>query len=96
MGLAIDEDIAIIIRGPLGEVVGRGSVPSSTAAASASTTLTSALNGGALTLSYLRVGIVGVGSASASWRPSSKPAPRTPPPRCCGGTGRRVERHHPV
>ena len=62
MGLGIDEDTAMIVRGHLGEVVGRGSV---TFVDGRGVRFDNAdecgVHGRALTLSYLRVGIVGAG-----------------------------------
>lgn len=61
MGLGIDEDTGIIIRGHLGEVVGRGSVTFVDGRGVRFDNADDCMNGGALTLSYLRVGIVGAG-----------------------------------
>jgi cyanophycinase len=61
MGLGIDEDTGIIIRGHLGEVVGRGSVTFVDGRGVRFDNADDCMDGGALTLSYLRVGIVGAG-----------------------------------
>jgi cyanophycinase len=61
MGLGIDEDTGIIIRGHLGEVVGRGSVTFVDGRGVRFDNADECMDGGALTLSYLRVGIVGAG-----------------------------------
>ena len=61
MGLGIDEDTGIIIRGHLGEVVGRGSVTFVDGRGVRFDNADQCMDGGALTLSYLRVGIVGAG-----------------------------------
>jgi cyanophycinase len=61
MGLGIDEDTGIIIRGHLGEVVGRGSVTFVDGRGVRFDNADECMEGGALTLSYLRVGIVGAG-----------------------------------
>jgi cyanophycinase len=68
MGLGIDEDTALVVRGHLGEVVGSGGVTfvdgRSVRYDTAGTT-DAARRGdaSALTLSYLRVGLVGAGHA---------------------------------
>jgi cyanophycinase len=61
MGLGIDEDTGIIIRGHLGEVVGRGSVTFVDGRGVRFDNADECMDGVALTLSYLRVGIVGAG-----------------------------------
>jgi cyanophycinase len=61
MGLGIDEDTAIVIRGHLGEVVGRGSVTFVDGRGVRFDNADECLAGNPLTLSYLRVGIVGSG-----------------------------------
>jgi len=62
MGLGIDEDTAMVVRGHLGEVVGRGSVTFVDGRGVRFDNADQCDNGGcALTLSYLRVGIVGAG-----------------------------------
>jgi len=61
MGLGIDEDTGIVIRGHLGEVVGRGSVTFVDGRGVRFANADDCMEGGALTLSYLRVGIVGAG-----------------------------------
>ncbi|MBV9109775.1 MAG: hypothetical protein JO306_10250, partial [Gemmatimonadetes bacterium] len=61
MGLGIDEDTAMIVRGHLGEVVGRGSVTFVDGRGVRFDNADQCEDGAALTLSYLRVGIVGAG-----------------------------------
>jgi cyanophycinase len=61
MGLGIDEDTGIIIRGHLGEVVGRGSMTFVDGRGVRFNNADECMEGGALSLSYLRVGIVGAG-----------------------------------
>jgi len=61
MGLGIDEDTGIIIRGHLGEVVGRGSVTFVDGRGVRFDNADACMEGVPLTLSYLRVGIVGAG-----------------------------------
>ncbi|MDR0786622.1 MAG: cyanophycinase [Gemmatimonadota bacterium] len=61
MGLGIDEDTAIVIRGHLGEVVGRGSLTFVDGRGVRFDNADECLAGQPLTLSYLRVGIVGSG-----------------------------------
>ncbi|HEU0054575.1 MAG TPA: cyanophycinase, partial [Longimicrobium sp.] len=62
MGLGIDEDTGMIIRGHLGEVVGRGSVTFVDGRGVRFDNADQCERGeSALTLSYLRVGIVGAG-----------------------------------
>ena len=61
MGLGIDEDTGMIVRGHLGEVVGRGSVTFVDGRGVRFDNADDCMEGGALTLSYLRVGIVGAG-----------------------------------
>jgi cyanophycinase len=62
MGLGIDEDTAMIVRGHLGEVVGRGSVTFVDGRGIRFDNADQCMHGSPLTLSYLRVGIVGAGS----------------------------------
>lgn len=61
MGLGIDEDTALVVRGHLGEVVGRGSVYFVDGRGVRFDNAEEAAKGAPLTLSYLRVGIVGAG-----------------------------------
>jgi cyanophycinase len=61
MGLGIDEDTAIVVQGHLGEVVGRGSVTFVDGRGVRFDNADECMSGRALTLSYLRVGIVGSG-----------------------------------
>jgi cyanophycinase len=61
IGLGIDEDTAIVVRGHLGEVVGRGSVTFVDGRGVRFDNADECMNGTPLTLSYLRVGIVGSG-----------------------------------
>ena len=61
MGLGIDEDTAVVIHGHLGEVRGRGSVTFVDGRGVRFDNADECMNGAALTLSYLRVGIVGAG-----------------------------------
>ena len=61
MGLGIDEDTALVVQGPLGEVVGRGSVTFVDGRGVRFDNADQCLGGTPLTLSYLRVGIVGAG-----------------------------------
>jgi cyanophycinase len=61
MGLGIDEDTALIVQGPLGEVVGRGSVTFVDGRGVRFDNAEECMRGNPLTLSYLRVGIVGAG-----------------------------------
>jgi cyanophycinase len=61
MGLGIDEDTGIIVRGHLGEVVGRGSVTFVDGRDVRFDNADECIEGIPLTLSYLRVGIVGAG-----------------------------------
>jgi cyanophycinase len=63
MGLGIDEDTAMIVHGHLGEVVGRGSVTFVDGRGIRFDNADEAMHGRPLTLSYLRVGIVGAGSS---------------------------------
>lgn len=63
MGLGIDEDTAMVVRGHLGEVRGRGSVTFVDGRGVRFDNADECLRGGPLTLSYLRVGIVGAGYA---------------------------------
>lgn len=62
MGLGIDEDTAIVIHGHLGEVTGRGSVTFVDGRGIRFDNADECMEGKPLTLSYLRVGIVGAGS----------------------------------
>jgi cyanophycinase len=61
MGLGIDEDTAVVIEGHLGRVVGRGSVTFVDGRGVRFDNADECMHGTALTLSYLRVGIVGAG-----------------------------------
>lgn len=61
MGLGIDEDTAMVIRGHLGRVVGRGCVTFVDGRGVRYDNADECMNGTPLTLSYLRVGIVGAG-----------------------------------
>ena len=61
MGLGIDEDTAMVVQGHLGEVVGRGSVTFVDGRGVRFDNADECMNGKPLTLSYLRVGIVGAG-----------------------------------
>lgn len=61
MGLGIDEDTALVVRGHLGEVVGNGSVYFVDGRGVRFDNAEEAKKGAPLTLSYLRVGIVGAG-----------------------------------
>jgi len=61
MGLGIDEDTAMVIRGHLAEVVGRGCVTFVDGRGVRFDNADECLGGTPLTLSYLRVGIVGAG-----------------------------------
>lgn len=61
MGLGIDEDTAMVVRGHLGEVVGKGSVTFVDGRGVRYDNADRCDEGAALTLSYLRVGIVGAG-----------------------------------
>jgi cyanophycinase len=62
LGLGIDEDTALVVQGHLGEVVGRGSVTFVDGRGVRFDNADECLdNGIPLTLSYLRVGIVGAG-----------------------------------
>ncbi len=61
MGLGIDEDTAIVVQGHLGEVVGRGSLTFVDGRGVRFDNADECLSGRPLTLSYLRVGIVGAG-----------------------------------
>jgi cyanophycinase len=62
MGLGIDEDTAMIVRGHLGAVVGRGSVTFVDGRGIRFDNAEECMHGAPLTLSYLRVGIVGAGA----------------------------------
>lgn len=61
MGLGIDEDTALVVRGHVAEVVGRGSVYFVDGRGVRFDNAEEAQRGAPLTLSYLRVGIVGAG-----------------------------------
>jgi cyanophycinase len=61
LGLGIDEDTALVVQGHLGEVVGRGSVTFVDGRGVRFDNADQCMNGNPLTLSYLRVGIVGAG-----------------------------------
>lgn len=61
MGLGIDEDTALVVHGHRGEVVGRGSVTFVDGRGVRFDNADEAMSGTPLTLSYLRVGIVGAG-----------------------------------
>jgi cyanophycinase len=62
-GLGSEEDTALVVRGHLGEVVGRGSVTFVDGRGTRFSNTEDVMRGQALTLSYLRVGIVGAGHA---------------------------------
>lgn len=62
MGLGIDEDTAMVVHGHLGEVVGRGSVTFVDGRGIRFDNAEDCMHGSPLTLSYLRVGIVGAGA----------------------------------
>jgi len=61
MGLGIDEDTALVVHGHVGEVVGRGSVTFVDGRGVRFDNADECMEGRPLTLSYLRVGIVGAG-----------------------------------
>ena len=61
MGLGIDEDTAVVIHGHLGEVRGRGSLTFVDGRGVRFDNADECMAGNPLTLSYLRVGIVGAG-----------------------------------
>jgi len=61
LGLGIDEDTALVVQGHLGEVVGRGSVTFVDGRGVRFDNADECMDGKPLTLSYLRVGIVGAG-----------------------------------
>lgn len=61
MGLGIDEDTAMVVDGHVGHVVGRGSVTFVDGRGVRFDNADECMDGRALTLSYLRVGIVGNG-----------------------------------
>jgi cyanophycinase len=63
LGLGIDEDTALVVQGHLGEVVGHGSVTFVDGRGIRFDNADECLGGKPLTLSYLRVGIVGAGYA---------------------------------
>lgn len=61
MGLGIDEDTALVVRGHLGEVVGKGGVTFVDGRSVRFDNAAEVTKGRQLTLSHLRVGIVGTG-----------------------------------
>jgi cyanophycinase len=61
MGLGIDEDTALVVRGHLGEVVGKGGVTFVDGRSVRFDNAADVTKGRQLTLSHLRVGIVGTG-----------------------------------
>jgi cyanophycinase len=61
MGLGIDEDTALVVRGHLGEVVGKGSMTFVDGRGVRFDNADEVKTGSQLTLSYLRVGLVGPG-----------------------------------
>ncbi len=61
LGLGIDEDTALVVHDHLGEVVGRGSVTFVDGRGVRFDNADQCMDGNPLTLSYLRVGIVGAG-----------------------------------
>ena len=61
LGLGIDEDTALVVHDHLGEVVGRGSVTFVDGRGVRFDNADECMDGNPLTLSYLRVGIVGAG-----------------------------------
>jgi cyanophycinase len=61
MGLGIDEDTALVVQGHRGEVVGRGSVTFVDGRGVRFDNAEDAMHGTPLTLSYLRVGVIGAG-----------------------------------
>lgn len=61
LGLGIDEDTALIVQGHLGQVAGRGSVTFVDGRGVRFDNADECMKGNPLTLSYLRVGIVGAG-----------------------------------
>ncbi len=61
LGLGIDEDTALVVQDHLGEVVGRGSVTFVDGRGVRFDNADECMDGKPLTLSYLRVGIVGAG-----------------------------------
>jgi cyanophycinase len=61
LGLGIDEDTALVVQGHLGEVVGKGSVTFVDGRGVRFDNADECMDGKPLTLSYLRVGIVGAG-----------------------------------
>jgi cyanophycinase len=63
MGLGIDEDTAMVVHGHLGQVVGRGSVTFVDGRGVRWDNADECMQGKPLTLSYLRVGIIGAGHA---------------------------------
>ena len=63
LGLGIDEDTALVVQDHLGEVVGRGSVTFVDGRGVRFDNADECMDGKPLTLSYLRVGIVGAGYA---------------------------------
>lgn len=63
LGLGIDEDTALVVRGALGRVVGQGGVTFVDGRGVRYTNAADEVREGALTLSHLRVGVVGAGHA---------------------------------
>ena len=61
LGLGIDEDTALVVRGPLGHVVGTGGVTFVDGRDVHYSTASDSTPDGTFTLSYLRVGVVGAG-----------------------------------
>ena len=61
LGLGIDEDTALVVQGHRGEVVGRGSVTFVDGRGVCFDNAEDAMHGTPLTLSYLRVGVIGAG-----------------------------------
>jgi cyanophycinase len=61
LGLGIDEDTALVVRGPLAHAVGAGGVTFVDGRGVRYSTASGGTRDGALTLSYLRVGVVGAG-----------------------------------
>jgi cyanophycinase len=61
LGLGIDEDTALVVRGPLGHVIGQGGVTFVDGRDVHYSTASESPRGATLTLSYLRVGVAGAG-----------------------------------
>jgi len=61
LGIGIDEDTALVVRGPLGNVVGRGGVTFVDGRGVHYTSAGEPGGEGTLTVSFLRVGVVGAG-----------------------------------